>query len=360
MFDSWRFRKEPPWEKAGAMVEISQQSRLVEGLTDISGVLALPQLLAEFGCEITAVLEQAGLAPDVLNEPEKLICAADLSRLFRACVIATQCPHIGLLVGQRSKPSSLDIVPDLIQRATTVGKALDVFMRHHAIHDRMAGVDIEVQGPVAILSFGVYAEVEHADAICDAGLAMFTRVIREMCGKGWSPSEVLLPRYRPVDPAPYQSFFKARLRFDEETAALVFDRRWLAQSLAGSGSVPSQPRESRIAVQDAKQRALLKDELRRVLRLQLLRGKSSADEIAGLFDMRHRTFHRRLRAEGAALRTISNEIRLEIAHQLLADTHIPLSQIAAALAFSEASAFTRAFRRWSGETPSAYRALHHA
>jgi AraC-like DNA-binding protein len=40
---------------------------------------------------------------------------------------------------------------------------------------------------------------------------------------------------------------------------------------------------------------------------------------------------------------------------VLKDTQVPLEQIAAALGYSEASAFTRAFRRWSGETPSAWR-----
>jgi AraC-like DNA-binding protein len=54
-------------------------------------------------------------------------------------------------------------------------------------------------------------------------------------------------------------------------------------------------------------------------------------------------------------RAITNEIRFEIARQLLQDTQVPLAQIAAALGYSEASAFTRAFRRWSGQTPTAWR-----
>ena len=55
-------------------------------------------------------------------------------------------------------------------------------------------------------------------------------------------------------------------------------------------------------------------------------------------------------------RAIANEVRFEIARQLLEDTEVPLGQIAAALGYSEASAFTRAFRRWAGQTPSDWRA----
>jgi AraC-like DNA-binding protein len=55
-------------------------------------------------------------------------------------------------------------------------------------------------------------------------------------------------------------------------------------------------------------------------------------------------------------KALANEIRFEIARQLLEDTEVPLGQIGAALGYSEASAFTRAFRRWSGQTPTSWRA----
>ena len=55
---------------------------------------------------------------------------------------------------------------------------------------------------------------------------------------------------------------------------------------------------------------------------------------------------------------MADQGRFEIARQLIEHTDIPFMQIAAALGFSEASAFTRAFQRWSGDSPSAWRASH--
>jgi AraC-like DNA-binding protein len=101
-----------------------------------------------------------------------------------------------------------------------------------------------------------------------------------------------------------------------------------------------------------------KDALRRVLRTRLLLGKCSADTVAHLFAMHRRTLNRRLSAEGTAFKAVADEIRFEIARQLLADTRMPFSQVAATLDFSEASAFTRAFRRWSGQTPTSWRMTH--
>ncbi len=102
----------------------------------------------------------------------------------------------------------------------------------------------------------------------------------------------------------------------------------------------------------------LTDDLRRVLRTELLRDTCSAAAVARLFSMHRRTMSRHLRTEGLAFRQVANEVRFEIACELLENTDMAVNQIAAVLRYSELSAFTRAFRRWSGETPSAWRASH--
>jgi AraC-like DNA-binding protein len=102
----------------------------------------------------------------------------------------------------------------------------------------------------------------------------------------------------------------------------------------------------------------LTEDLRRVLRTELLRNTCSAAGIARLFSMHRRTLNRHLHTEGLGFRQLANEVRFEIACELLANTDMALSQIAAVLRYSELSAFTRAFRRWSGQTPSAWRTSH--
>ena len=71
-----------------------------------------------------------------------------------------------------------------------------------------------------------------------------------------------------------------------------------------------------------------------------------------------RTLSRHLRMEGLAFRQVADGIRFEFACGLLENTDMALGQIAAILRYSEPSAFTRAFRRWSGQTPSAWRGDH--
>ena len=99
----------------------------------------------------------------------------------------------------------------------------------------------------------------------------------------------------------------------------------------------------------------LSDDLRRVLRTELLKDTCSASDVARLFSMHRRTLNRHLSTEGLAFRRIADQVRFEIACELMMKTDMALGQIAAVLRYSELSAFTRAFRRWSGQTPSAWR-----
>ena len=99
----------------------------------------------------------------------------------------------------------------------------------------------------------------------------------------------------------------------------------------------------------------LVDELRCMLRAELSTRRALATDVT------------RLKAEAAETSwgaadgvsfEIARQLRFDIAKQLIADTEISFAQISAMLDFSEPAAFTRAFHRWSGDTPSGYRAEH--
>ncbi len=69
-----------------------------------------------------------------------------------------------------------------------------------------------------------------------------------------------------------------------------------------------------------------------------------------------RTLRRQLVAKGTSFRNLANEARYEIARQLLTDTGMAITEIAGVLEYADASAFTRAFRRWTNVSPAAWRA----
>jgi AraC-like DNA-binding protein len=93
----------------------------------------------------------------------------------------------------------------------------------------------------------------------------------------------------------------------------------------------------------------------RALRVLLLTGKSSGDDLAGMLSMHRRTLNRRLRAEGMTIQQVLDETRFAVARELLAGSRVSLDDVAATLGYSGVSAFMRTFRRWSGTTPGRWR-----
>ena len=218
---------------------------------------------------------------------------------------------------------------------------------------------LEVDEGVAVLSYALYEPAgEGIRQIFEGALAAMVQVLRDLCGTAWVPSEVLIPRRAPANTEAYRKCFCAPVRFDQEMAALVFPARWLNARLPSADSAARRLLEERVLQLEQTCPSDIVDDLRRMLRTELLKKRCSATQAARSFSMHNRTFSRRLKVAGTGFRTVADKMRFEIARQLLADTNMPLGEISAALDFSEAAAFTRAFERWSGEAPSVWRSSH--
>lgn len=95
----------------------------------------------------------------------------------------------------------------------------------------------------------------------------------------------------------------------------------------------------------------LSQHLRAMMTEHPLNAVAAAERIG----IHRRTLSRWLQSEGTSFKRIADEARFGVAKQLLADTNMSLAEISAALGFSEPAAFTHAFRRWTGTTPSSWR-----
>ncbi len=98
--------------------------------------------------------------------------------------------------------------------------------------------------------------------------------------------------------------------------------------------------------------------LRRLLEKELCGGDPTLEHMAARLHMSARTLHRRLEAEGTAFRLLVAEVRRELAERHLRERVLPIGEIGFLLGFSETSAFHRAFKRWTGWRPLAYRRAH--
>jgi len=316
--------------------------------------------LRDFGLEPDPLIRAAGLDPRLFGDGTNIVPFPALARLYTLSVARTRCPHFGLLVGRRATVLSMDLVGRLMQHSETVGAALDGFVANLGVQDRAVVASLTKTDGMALLTFAVHSpQGESAEQITDASLAIAVNALRSLCGSEWRPTEVLVPRVTPVDGGPYTRHFLAPVRFNQESATLVFPAEDLTRRVAGADPLLRTMLEDRLRQLRDDAGAGFSDDIRRLLRTRLMGARCSAVDMAGLLAVHRRTLSRRLKGSGQGYRSMTNEVRFEIARQLLEDTKVSLSEIAAALGYSEASAFTRAFRRWSGRTPTAWRGESH-
>ena len=328
------------------------------GYDRASSTLALKPLLQEFGVDLQQVLVESGLPLDLFNHPDNLVPFRQGSRLLGLCADRAGCPHLGLLIGRHTPLESLGFVADLAKAAPDVRSALQLVARYLTLSDGGGLLTLSEDANVATYRYALYEPgVERAEVVYDIVLSTTWNVMRAICGSRWLPREIQFMRSRPADNHPYRSFLRAPLRFDCDRSAVVFDRAWLDVPLRSADPKRLASLEAQARAIEAQATGDLPAQVRRMLRRQLLSGHSSMHQVAAELGMHRRTLDRNLKPHAISYQALVDEVRYAVARQLLRDTAMPMITIALSLQFAEASAFTRAFRRWSGMPPTQWRRL---
>jgi AraC-like DNA-binding protein len=323
----------------------------------VAPLLGAPALLREFGVDAAAVLAELGMDPGTFDDPDQRIHYRAAAAFVQRCAEAAACPHFGLLLGQQTTLLSLGTLGELMRRSPTVGVALRSLVLHMHLQTRGGVPTLGTEGSNAMFGYAVYLrDVPAPRQAYDLALAYEFNILRDLCGPDWSPGEVSFSYARPKDTRPYRHFYKAPLRFDADHTVIAFKKTWLERRL------PHHDVDLHRALQRDHARQLMlapgdsAEQVRRALRTAVPSGRGSETEIAELLSIGVRTLRRQLAQQDTSFRRLLEDVRYEIARQLLAGSQLSTTEIAEVLAYANVSAFTRSFRRWTGSPPAAWRA----
>ena len=194
---------------------------------------------------------------------------------------------------------------------------------------------------------------ESIDALVGAQL----RMCRSLIGRDFSPRRIELRRPRPATIDDFERLFRAPLLFGAAQNRLVLDGASIELPLDGANPDLAL-RADAIALQYLAriERDNIQARVREVLMQRLQCAEPSQDEVAEQLCMSARTLQRKLGETGTTYKEILDGTRRSLALSYLRAPHHSLSEITYLLGFSSGSSFTRAFRRWTGQSPSNWRA----
>ncbi|MBV9744035.1 MAG: AraC family transcriptional regulator [Acidobacteriia bacterium] len=335
-------------------------SSFLENQQLVGPLSSVPRLLTDFGADPEEVLSAAGLHPRALDNPQGTIAFSAAGLLLKVAAEKTACPDFGLRVGEQIRTTSLGLVGELMRNAPTVGVAMRDFAvnQHRNAHGSVSYLYADERR--AFFGYAVYQpNVPGHELICDCAAMGAFQMVCELVGVEHRHAiEVLLCRSEPEDMAPYHRAFAVKLHFNAEQTALLVPKGVLSLPVKGA---------------DADRRAVLIDlvakfspagpldvetQLRRALRVALIAGNASANEVAAQIGMSRRTLHRRLDEIGLHFQDVLDETRCEYAKQLLAHTQLGIGEIAGIVGYADPSVLTRGFLRWMGLPPSEWRSSH--
>lgn len=332
------------------------RNKATKSLLRIGATIGVPEVLSTLGVDPSEILAEAGIDLSLFDSPNNQISYLARGRMMAHCASRTRCPHFGLLVGQRAGLDGFGLVGLLAKHSPDVETALHSLSRFMHLHVRGANVNLAMDSNLALLEYQIYQKrAQGNDQVGAGAVAVAFNILRELCGSDWTPVEIRFAHRKPLDVSPFENFFQAPLHFDTRQYAVAFHSSWLNQPIPGTSPELLRLLQQEINKLELRQEANFLDQLRSLLRTTLATGHSSADQVAELLSMNRRTLNRHLNSAGTNFRVVADEIRFEISRQLLEDSSMEISQIASFLGYSNASAFTRAFRRWSSTTPANWR-----
>jgi AraC-like DNA-binding protein len=282
--------------------------------------------------------------------------------LWETLMRTTRDPGFPVSVGARSQPRDYDVVGFAYMTRANLREALDQAIRYGSVWsdgsswelaqtDRTLTLTLQMEGAGRL----------GARCLTECLLAEIIHSGRLLTGLDIRPTEVRFSHRAPRDVSAIEAFFKAPVRFGAPKSQLVLDAQLLATPLlkADADLAAFFARSADDLLERHGAEGLAR-RLRALLECELGRALPTLETAASRLAVSPRTLRRRLQEEGTTFQDILDETRCELAKRHLGDERIALGEVAFRLGFSEPSAFHRAFKRWTGQTPLAYRRLRAA
>ena len=267
-------------------------------------------------------------------------------------------PCFGLHFGAVHAFDTAGVFGYILRNSPNVGVAITNAMRYLRLHVDAAELSLELAGPEVRLVYRLTdPRIRPSRHYAALVMVYALKGVRLAVDQAWSPNEVRFRHPPPADTSPYERLFGAPVRFDQEVDALVLDRRLLSRPLSTADHQLLRILEERAQEILAELPAPddLVERLERFVLDVLPGGDLSLDAAARALGMGARTLQRRLHERNIIYAQLLDELRQRLSDKYLADAGLSLTEIAYLLGYSQISAFNRAHRRWTGQTPSAAR-----
>lgn len=306
------------------------------------------------GVDPADTLAAVGLSESQLHDPALRIPNHTAQAFWAKATLASNDPAFGLHVAEGISPSTLHLFTYLASTSATPREAYQRSSRYLRLVNDALAVTLRVDGSRTICTL----EMEGFPATptsSEYGIALMVRSVPIVMG-GHTPLEAWFTHSEPDYVSEYHRILGVTLRFDAPYDAIIGNAAGLDEPLPKADSTLCRMLERHAGELLAKLAPShgFANAVRQRITRELGSGNPGAEAVADSLGVNVRTLRRRLRDEGTSHQSVLDEVRAELASGMLEEPGLSVNEIAFLLGFSDASAFHKALRRWTGRAPSEY------
>ena len=268
-------------------------------------------------------------------------------------------PDIGLRLGRQQTIGNFGLLGLAMMTARTFGDAVAVGLQYSPVSGSLMDLELDDSEPgtLALVAKPRAPDDAILPFLCEELFASTLMLCRGLLGPSFRPLRLELAYPAPSYAREYEALFECEVRFGMPRNRELIDPAWLSRRLPAWNPVSAQQALALCRAQMPRGPASgeIVVAVRQLLRARLHEGPALGD-IAAELHLTERTLRRQLLAAGSGFRILHDEVRSERARELLRGSDLPIAQVGASVGFRDAREFRRAFKRWTGTTPSAMRA----
>ena len=289
----------------------------------------------------------AALEIDDASAPDAYVSGDRVDRLLEDIAARRGDPAFGLTLARAAVVRPLGLFGHMVWLSGTVRDALDRAVRFYSVVSRRATLELEHRGAITVLHQHRVADVTRGPILTEFLFASFALRARAATDGRFALRAVRFA-HRREPTTDHADVFRAPVSFGAASDELELATAELDLPLVSADPITSAALEARVATLTATGRTTFVDRVRRAAAAHL--AAPSLATIGRELGIGARTLRRQLEHEGTTLRALVDELRREHADRLLA-AGTSAKEIAFELGFSEPSAFSRAYKRWTGRAP---------
>ena len=315
------------------------------------------RILESYGLEPIPVFEEAGLDPAKWNEPGSRYDDAKLDVAWERAIELSGDPCIGLRAANYFNPASLQALGFAWLASDSLYDALSRLVRYTRAFATGMELELTLAGEECCLRIGQESQRRKVEnEIHDAFWAGLINLCRISLTDSFSPSR--LSRCRPEPPcvADFYALFRAPIQFGADMDAMYFHRDEVESRLPTSNHVLARTNDKIVTEYLARlDESSFPDKIKARLVEILPSGEMDLELLAREFNLSLRTLQRHLAKAGTSYSELLDEARRVLALRYIGEDRLSIKETTFILGFSEPANFTRAFRRWTGLSPTQYR-----